>query len=240
MKLPKISTIIIIICILIIGLYALGEVNYFAYKITAEENIESPVVVIPSIGVEEKINNISLDYGVLMENNSFNPNEGDVMLFGHRTLQGSPFLRLHELKIGDSILLEWPDSGELNYSVTDTFIVSPDYKIDTQEGGDNIYLITCDPIGSTANRLIIQGELEDTNTINNKIIENNPQESYALYISLAFLIIGLIISFIYPKDERIYIFITVIIISVILLYCCINPFPSDIIYDKIIWLNGGV
>ena len=41
----------------------------------------------------------------------------------------------------------------------------------------------------------------------------------------------------YPKDNRIYILAAVLIISAVLFYCCINPIPSEIIYDKIIFLN---
>ena len=59
MKKPTISTIVIIICILIIGLYAMGEVNYFSSKIAVEKNIDSPTILIPKIGVNEKINNVS-------------------------------------------------------------------------------------------------------------------------------------------------------------------------------------
>ena len=67
MNKPSISTIIIIICILIIGLYAMGEVNYFSSKIAVERNIESPTIVIPDIGVNEKINNVSLNQGVMSD-----------------------------------------------------------------------------------------------------------------------------------------------------------------------------
>ena len=49
MNKPTITTIIIIICLLIIGLYAMGEVNYFSSKIAVERNIEAPTIVIPSI-----------------------------------------------------------------------------------------------------------------------------------------------------------------------------------------------
>ena len=115
MKKPSITTIIVIICILIIGLYAMGEVNYFSSKITVERNVDSPVIYIPSIGVNEKINNVSLSQGVLHELNSYKPTQGDTLLFGHRTLQGSPFLRLNELKVGDTLTLEWPGIGELSY-----------------------------------------------------------------------------------------------------------------------------
>ena len=75
----------------------MGEVNYFSSKVSIERNLTSPVVFIPSIGVNEKINNVSLDQGVLYESNSYTPGSGDVLIFGHRTLQGSPFLRLNEL-----------------------------------------------------------------------------------------------------------------------------------------------
>lgn len=240
MKKPTIMTIIVIICIAIIGLYAMGEVNYFASKIIVERNIEAPTIVIPSIGVQEKINNETLDLGVLHELKSYTPDKGDVLLFGHRTLQGSPFLRLGEIHKGDTFFLEWPGIGELKYNVTNTMIVPATYQLDTQKGGNSVYLITCDPIGSTENRLIIQGEKTDTQPIDNEIITSNPQESNAMIISAIFLVIGLVFSFFYPKDNRIYILAAVLIISAILFYCCINPIPSGMIYDKIIFLNGGL
>ncbi|MBQ6512365.1 class E sortase [Methanobrevibacter sp.] len=240
MKKPTISTIIIIICILIIGLYAMGEVNYFSSKIVTERNVESPIIIIPSIGVEEKINNVSLDQGVMHEITSYTPTIGDTLIFGHRTLQGSPFLRLNELHEGDEIILEWPGIGEITYTVVSSTIVPATYQLDAQEGGTSLYLITCDPIGSTENRLIVEGQLQAQNPINEQILQDNPQESNALIITAIFLVIGLIFSFIYPKDNRIYILATVLIISAILFYFCINPIPSEIIYDKINFLNGGL
>ena len=54
MNKPTISTIIIIVCLLIIGLYVMGEVNYFSSKVAVERNIDSPKIIIPSIGVDEK------------------------------------------------------------------------------------------------------------------------------------------------------------------------------------------
>lgn len=240
MNKPRISTIIIIICILIIGLYAMGEVNYFSSKIAVERNIESPAIVIPSIGVNEKINNVSLSQGVMHEPSSYIPTQGDVLIFGHRTLQGSPFLRLNELSSGDTLLLEWPGIGEVKYNVVDSTIVPATYQLNPEEGGDYVYLITCDPIGSTENRLIIKGELNETNPINTQIIQDNPQEANAWIISAVFLVVGLILSLIYPKEQRMFILATVLIVSAILFYCCINPIPSELIYDKIIFLNGGM
>lgn len=240
MEKPSITTIIVIICIIIIGLYAMGEVNYYSSKIMVERNVESPTIYIPSIGVEEKINNVSLSQGVMHDLNSYKPEDGDTLLFGHRTLQGSPFLRLNELKVGDKMLLEWPGIGELDYTVTNSKIVPATYDLNAKENGNTLYLITCDPIGSTENRLIVEGELTGKNPINTTIIKNNPQESNALIITAIFLVVGLVFSFFYPKNNRIYILAIVLIISAILLYCCINPIPSELIYDKISWLNGGI
>lgn len=239
MNKPSISTLVVIICLLIIGLYAMGEVNYFSTKSVVEKNIESPKIIIPSIGVDEKINNESLNYGVLSDPGENIPTKEALLLFGHRTLQGSPFLRLNELSPGDSFLVEWPGIGELNYTVVNTTIVPAAYEIPASNA-DEVYLITCDPIGSTENRLIVQGDLNEIASLNEEIINRNPQESHALIITAIFLIIGLAFSYFYPKENRIYILATVLIISAVLFYCCINPIPSELIYDKIIFLNGGM
>ena len=217
----------------------MGEVNYFSSKVAVERNIEAPAIVIPNIGVNEKINNISLNQGVLQDPGENIPTEGPIVLYGHRTLQGSPFLRLNEISIGDSLLLEWPGIGELTYTVVNTTIVPATHPADF-EGDNSIFLITCDPIGSTENRIIIEGELQSEDAINNEILKDNPQESFALIICGAFLIIGLIFSFFYPKENRIYILATVLIVSAILFYFYLNPIPSELIYEKILFLNGGM
>ena len=240
MEKPNITTIIVIICILIIGLYAAGEVNYFSQKTITEKNITSPVIIIEKVGISEKLNNVSLSQGVLIDEKSSIPTKGDVILFGHRTLQGSPFLRLNELEFGDNMTLEWPGIGEVKYKVINKTVVPATYQLSTNETGNHIFLITCDPIGSTENRLIIEGEMTNVSGINEKIINDNPHESFAFIISGAFLVIGLIISLICPKDTRKYILATVLVISIILFYFCFNPISSQLIYDKIIFLNGGI
>lgn len=240
MNKPSISTIIVIICILIIGLYAAGEVNYFAHKTITEKNITSPVVIVDKVGINEKMNNVSLDLGVMIDEKSSIPTKGDVVIFGHRTLQGSPFLRLNEIENGDIITLEWPEVGEVNYSVTNKTIVPATYHLNVNETGNKVLLITCDPIGSTENRLIIEGQRTNVSGIDEKIIHDNPHESYAWIIAGAFLVIGLVIAFVYPKDSRPYILAAVLIISAILIYFCFNPISSQVIYDKIIFLNGGM
>ena len=88
--------------------------------------------------------------------------------------------------------------------------------------------------------MIVQGELIQESPLNTEIIKNNPQEFNAAIITAIFLIIGLAFSYFYPKENRVYILATVLIISAVLFYCCINPIPSELIYDKIIFLNGGM
>ena len=237
MKKANISTIIVIISLIIIGLYAMGEVNYFSSKALNEKNIDTPKIIIPTINLEESINNNSLNQGVLSDPGENIPTKDYIILFGHRTLQGSPFLRLNELEKDDLLILEWPGIGELNYSVENKIIVPADYKLHAKSN-NSLYLVTCDPIWSTENRLIIESELISVGEINNAG-ENNMQESMPLIISTIFLIFGLILSYFYPKDNRIYILITVIIISALLFYFCINPMPSELIYDKILFMNGG-
>ena len=239
MNKPSISTIIVIVCLLIIGLYAMGEVNYFSSKVNAEKNIDSPKILIPSIGVDEKINTESLNRGVLSDPGENIPTENPVILYGHRTLQGSPFLRLNEVGIGDTFMLEWPGVGSLTYKVANTSIVPAAYELQPN-GKNSAYLITCDPIGSTENRIIVQGELIQESSLNTEIIKNNLQEFNAVIITAIFLIIGMAFSYFYPKENRVYILATVLIISAVLFYCCINPIPSELIYDKIIFLNGGM
>lgn len=240
MNKPKITTLILIICIIILGLYAAGEVNYFSSKVVTEKNMGSPVIKIPAIGVEEKINNVSLSQGVMHDTNSFTPTHGDIILSGHRTLQGSPFLRLNELNNKDNITLEWPGIGEVNYTITNKTIVEPTTHINATSNGNHIYLVTCDPIGSTAHRLIIEGEENGIGPLNDKIIQNNPQEYNALLIAIVFLTLGLIFSYFYYKTDRIYIVTTILLISAILFYFYLFPIDSNIIYEKILWLNGGI
>lgn len=242
----RISTIIVIIALLVIGLYALTEVNYFAYKHVAEpKEINASVIIIPSIGVFEKINNVSISQGVFIDGNSSIPTKGDIALFGHRTLQGSPFLRLDALKKGDIITLEWPGIGEVNYTVNKSEIVSPDSDLafdGNHSSGDihnqDLFLITCHPIGSTAERLVVTADLNSTSYLNETAIEQNPQEHWAWFITLGFLIFGLLVSYLSPKDERIVILAVVIVITIVLAYFCIFPVSSQIWADKLGWLNS--
>ena len=230
------ATIIVIIAFLIIGLYALTEVNYFSYK-----NVVEP----PEI-INEKINNISISQGVYIYETSNLPTKGDVVLFGHRTLQGSPFLRLDALKKGDIITLEWPGIGEVNYTYKESKIVPASYDKfvlnESHKRGDihqqQLFLITCHPIGSSAERIIATADLNSTSLLNETVLQENPHADWAWYITLGFLALGLIVTYLSPADERKIILAVVIAITIVLIYFCIFPVSSQIWADQLGWLNS--
>lgn len=237
----KIATVVVIIALVVVGMYTLLEVTYFSSKIAIERDISSPVVLIPGIGVNEKINNVSISQGVYHEKFSYDPTKGEVILFGHRTSYGSPFLRLNELKSGDVVTLQWEGIGEVNYTIKNSKIVPASYLLPVNNSTQRLYLITCDPPGFTTNRLIVEADMTNVSSLNKTILKENPQEYYALYISIGFLAIGLLLAFFYPiKEDRLFILISVLVISIILFYAYFFPFSPEIIGSKIEWLNGGV
>ncbi|MDD6048471.1 MAG: class E sortase [Methanobrevibacter ruminantium] len=244
-KYIKPTTIIVVIAFLIIGLYALTEVNYFSYKQVAEsKDVNASVVVIPAIGVFEKINNVSLSQGVYIDETSNIPTKGDTVLYGHRTLQGSPFLRLDTLKKGDVVTVEWPGIGEVNYTVKESEIIAPTNFLDLNESHANdvnsqdLYLVTCHPIGSSAQRLVVTAELDSISPINETVLEQNPQAHWAWLITAGFLILGLIVTYFTPVEERKIILAVVIAITIVLAYFCIFPISSQVWADQLGWLNS--
>jgi sortase A len=237
--LVKIATVVVIIGLVIVGMYALLEVSYYSSKVSIEKDLSSPVVLVPSIGVNEKINNVSISQGVYHEEVSKLPTKGDVILFGHRTSYSSPFLRLNELKAGDKVILEWPNIGQVNYTVKNSTIVPASYLLPVNNDTQRLYLITCDPPGFTTNRLIVAADMDGVGPLNDTITKENPNMNNALIISVVFLSLGLILSYFYPiKEDRLYILIAVLIISGILFFAYFVPFDPDIVASKINWLNG--
>ena len=241
----SLTTVVVVIAFIIIGLYAVTEVNYFSYKNVAEPaDYNASVVSIPSIGVFERINNVSISQGVYIDASSNIPTQGDVVLFGHRTLQGSPFLRLNELKPGDVVTLQWPGIGEVNYTINRTEIVPATYnlQINDSHNGDmhqqDLYLITCHPIGSTAERMICIADLSSTGLINETALQENPQANFAWYIAIIFLAFGLVVSYFYSGANRMVILATVLIITAVLIYFCIFPMDSQVWADKLGVLNS--
>ena len=235
----KLTTVVVIIALIVVGMYALLEVSYYSSKVSIEKDVTSPVVLIPSIGINEKINNVSISQGVYHEEVSFLPTKGEVILFGHRTSYSSPFFNLNQLKSGDTVTLEWPNIGQVNYTVNSSTIVPASYQLPVHKDVQKIYLITCDPPGFTTNRLIVVADMDKVGPLNDTIVKENPNMHNALIICVLFLGLGLVLSYFYPiKEDRIFILAAVLIMSGILIFAYFVPFDPDIIASKINWLNG--
>ena len=160
-------------------------------------------------------------------------------------MQGSPFLRLDALKKGDIVIVEWPGIGEVNYTVKESKIISPANYLDLNEShktGDihnqELLLVTCHPIGSTAQRLLVIADLNSVSPINETALEQNPQEHWAWLIAAGFFIFGLIVSYFTPGKERKVILAVVIAITIVLIYFCIFPVSSQIWADQLGWINS--
>ena len=235
----KISTFFIVVGMVILSLYVLIEVNYYAAADTIIANqSDAPYLEIPGIGVNESINNKSVSYGIYHEPQSFKPGRGTVIIFGHRTLYGSPFLNLDKLKKGDQITLIWPEIGNAEYTVNDSFIVLASYRMSVEQG-NSLFLITCYPLGSTKERYVVQAKLDRISPITNKTTHENPKSYYAPLLILGFFAGGLVINYIYPVEEdKKIIFIVVLALTLFLIFGYLFPIPADYISSKLADINN--
>ena len=85
---------------------------------------------------------------------------GNATLSGHRTTYGGPFRRLGDLVVGDEVYFSSPDGAESVFKVKGMGVVSPkDVYVTEDVPGVRLTLLTCDPPGTTARRLVVQAEL---------------------------------------------------------------------------------
>jgi sortase A len=229
----KISTFLIIAGMIIISFYALVEVNYYSATQTINQKPgETPYIIIPKIGVDQAINNRSVDYGIYHEPQSAKPGSGTVVLFGHRTLHGSPFLKLDQLQVGDNITLEWPGIGYVEYIVENSTVVPANYRLSVDQG-NVLFLITCYPLGSTKERLMIEAKQGNIYPIKTSRVPNE-QQHYAIIIILAFMVSGIVLSYFYPVEEdKIIIFITTVALTSFLVFGYLFPTPAGAIESNI-------
>lgn len=233
----KPSTIFIIIGLLIISLYCVIDVSYYSSQLEVENKSTTPVVLVPSIGVNENINNKSVYDGVYHEPQSFKPGNGTVILFGHRTLYGSPFFKLDKLKKGDVVYLDWPGIGRAEYTVVKSFIVDDSYMMPVNQG-QTLFLITCHPIGSTQQRLIVQAQLKEIDPTQKIIHKPNPHNYYGVLIIIGFLIGGLVLTRLYPVEEDRKILMGVVVaLTLMLIYMYFFPIDPDFISSKLLEIN---
>jgi LPXTG-site transpeptidase (sortase) family protein len=87
---------------------------------------------------------------------------GNVAIAGHRTTNGAPFNRLGDLAVGDQIFLTTLSGERLTYVVSQApNPVSPNDVAVLDNYDDNrITLTTCNPEYSSAQRLVVVGELK--------------------------------------------------------------------------------
>lgn len=251
MKLPiRISTIVLAICLIVVSMYAMIEISYYSPDIVGinigEDNSSvvlspnanfpgvstPPEVIIPSINVNESLNNISISDGVYFEPMSFAPSKGDIVIFGHRTLQGSPFLNLDKLNPGESVYVEWPGIGEATYTVKNSTIVSSNYLLPVSNKSQTLYLITCNPVGSTKERLITACELNSTAPLNtNAKIDNANNNENSSNVNFTPLLIGIgflafssiLIYFTKDKNDRIVLIAVVSVLIILIIATYIFP-----------------
>lgn len=88
---------------------------------------------------------------------------GNAAIAGHRTTYGGPFLHLDELDPGDEIIVENLYGQQFIYIVTGTEVVSPGdgHVINTTDPNiATLTLVTCTPVRTSKQRLIIYAELD--------------------------------------------------------------------------------
>jgi sortase A len=133
------------------------------------------VLDIPKIGLDHKVIVEGVGREELRKGPGHVPStvlpgqDGTFGVSGHRTTYGAPFYRLNELAKGDTITVIIRDAI-YSYTVTRTAIVRPTdtQVLDNVNGPDGkpkatITLTTCHPRYSARQRLIVFGDLSDTN-----------------------------------------------------------------------------
>lgn len=151
------------------------QINKKSYETQSEikqENIKrfddheiSGIIEVPNIKVSAAIlegtDDKALKYSVGHYPETAQPGEaGNCVLLGHRNyLYGHFFRKLNELEVGDEIIIK-KDENTYTYIVSESFVVSPeDVWVLDQTSESIITMITCTPIGTYTDRLIVRGVL---------------------------------------------------------------------------------
>lgn len=87
---------------------------------------------------------------------------GNYVLLGHRNyVYGHFFRNLDKLEVGDEVLIT-KESETYTYVVHESFVVKPEDVWVLEQTEDSIItMITCTPMGTYENRLIVRGTLKD-------------------------------------------------------------------------------
>lgn len=121
-------------------------------------------IIIPAAGVDwtvvEGVARDDLKTGAgHMPNTALPGQAGNAVISGHRTTYGAPFLHLDRAAIGDVVMVETA-TGTHVYRVAETFVVDPnDTWVTQQWDGAWLTLTTCEPVLSSAKRLVVVASL---------------------------------------------------------------------------------
>ena len=87
---------------------------------------------------------------------------GNTVIAGHRTSHGAPFYDLDKLKVGDLISVTDVQGRVWAYRVRENPFIVDDEEVAavySQPIPPELTLVTCTPIGSTAQRLVVKADL---------------------------------------------------------------------------------
>ncbi len=101
--------------------------------------------------------------GWMYSGNSTPDKGGNTVIFGHRWLYKPPikntFYSLDKVKVGDQFSIDW-NGKTYNYHVSETRIVNPtEVSVLNPTNSPQVTLITCTPLFSTKQRLVVIGKL---------------------------------------------------------------------------------
>lgn len=237
----KLATGLIIFGMFIFALYGIIEVSYYSSQVTVEHNATSiQILTIDKLNLTQKVNNKSVSYGIYYEPQSSTPDNGTVIIFGHRTLYGSPFIDLDKLKKGDTVYLDWDGVGYAEYTVNNSFIVNADYYFDVKKS-KKLFLVTCHPKGSTKKRLVVQCKLKGIEPFKKITHYDNPNKELSWVIILLFLGVGFLITRFYPiEEDKIYLLSFTIGFTIFLLLGYFFPTPPDFISYQLINIDDAI
>jgi len=128
-------------------------------------NVNAPIVFDEPSTVEWKVQ-IALRHGTVHYGNTALPGQnGTVVIVGHSS--GQPwapgdykwiFTLLDKVKVGDQLQINYQGIAYV-YQVTDTKVISPDdLSVLNQAATPTLSLITCTPVGTSTNRLVVHAK----------------------------------------------------------------------------------
>ena len=125
-------------------------------------------IYIPAIGLDQPLNimhsvgdQAPLDAGPSwLSMTSWPGQPGNCVLAGHRSTFTQPFHDLDQLAAGDTVVLTDDAGASFTYVVDRVFTVTPNQVEVMDPTPDATFtLITCHPVGSSRQRLIVQGHM---------------------------------------------------------------------------------